>query len=55
MNDNERLAERLIKGGWDCLKEGTYPRPYLWNWLENAHPEILKEFQKWFDENVRLP
>lgn len=54
--ENGKLKELEIKmtnHGWDCMKDGLYPRPYLWDWLEITHPELVEEFKKWFDEKVR--
>ena len=49
----KELEIKMDNGGWGCMKDGLYPRPYLWDWLEITHPELVEEFKKWFDEEVR--
>ena len=53
MKTLEELKDELIEGGWGCMKEGLYPRPYIGEWLAIAHPDILKEFREWFDDEIR--
>ena len=48
------LAKDAIEDGWAGLEEGIYPTIVAGNWLYEAHPEIMKEFMKWFDEKVRI-
>ena len=44
---------KLVKEGWDHMQRPAYPRPYVWDYLKIEHPDILQEFQNWFDDNVR--
>ncbi len=47
------LDERLKGNGYGTLPKGRYPRNYLWEWLAENHPDVLKEYEEWFDGEVR--
>lgn len=47
------LAEKMRKGGWNKIRKGLLPRPYIYEYIEATHPEIIEEFAKWFEEEVR--
>ena len=47
------LAKKMKKGGWGKMKKWSYPRQYLYEYIEATHPEIIEEFVKWYDEEVR--
>ena len=47
------LKERARAGGWHHIPNDRYPLRLLWDWLEENHPEQLKDYKKWFDEEVR--
>ena len=51
--DLKELRLQLKAGGVDTIKKPLYPRPCLTEWLEITHPDIIKEFRKWFDTEVR--
>ena len=48
------LKKDAIESGWADSPEGVYPTTIAGRWLIEVHPEIMKEFMKWFDENVRI-
>lgn len=49
----KKLRSRMKDTGWDKIREGLYPRLYLWEYMETTHPEIIEEYKKWFDTEVR--
>lgn len=51
--DLKELRLKLKAGWWDRAREGLYPRPYLWEYVEATHPEIIEEYKNWFDKEVR--
>ena len=51
--DLKEFGLRMKANGWTKIRKGSYPRPWLWDYLEIAHPEIIEEYEKWFDKEVR--
>ena len=51
--DLKEFGLKLKHGGWSKMEKGLYSRPCLWDYLEITHPEIIKEYKKWFDKEVR--
>ena len=49
-----RLAEEAINQSWGTgTPEGHYPNTLLFNYCYIAHPEIIAEYEKWFDSDIR--
>ena len=50
----KELAAKAKKDGWGKLKKQYgYPRPLMSDWLKTRYPKIFKEYQEWFDKEVR--
>lgn len=49
----ENLEKKMIRSGWGKMEKGRYPRPFVWDWIVAAHPEIIEEYKSWFDREVR--
>jgi len=52
--EKKELAQHLADYGCDCIKDGLYPRLYLWDYIKIEHPELIEEFKNWFDAEVRV-
>lgn len=51
--DLKDFGLKLKRDGWKKIGKGFYPRPWIWDYLEITHPEIINEYKKWFDKVVR--
>lgn len=48
-----RLAEESINQGHGRIPEGQYPQTLLFNYCWVAHHEIIDEYERWFDSEIR--
>lgn len=48
-----RLAEEAANQGWGMIPADKYPNTLLFNYCWVSHPEIIAEYERWFDSEIR--
>lgn len=53
INNLDDLKSLLKIQGFESTPENRYPYKGLWEFVKITNPEILKDYQDWFDREIR--